>query len=78
MVVIEMPKFGLIMEEGTIGEWYVSEGDHVDAGQAICSVETQKLANDVEAPVSGVITRIIAQEGDVIPIQEPIAEMDQD
>ena len=37
-MVIEMPKFGLIMEEGTIAEWYKNEGDHVDKGEAICAI----------------------------------------
>ena len=38
-----MPKFGLIMTEGTITEWYKNEGDHVEAGEPLLQIETQKL-----------------------------------
>lgn len=78
MITVEMPKFGLIMTEGTISEWYKKEGDHVEEGEALCQVETQKLSNDVEAPVSGILVRIIAQEEETVPIQEPIAEIQPD
>ena len=78
METVIMPKFGLIMTEGTIVEWYKHEGDHVEQGDPICQVETQKLMNDVEAPVSGTLTKIIAQVDDTVPIQEPIAEIQPD
>ena len=78
METVNMPKFGLIMTEGTIVEWYKQEGDHVTQGDPICQVETQKLMNDVEAPVSGTLTKIIAQADETVPIQEPIAEIQPD
>lgn len=75
MITVEMPKFGLIMTEGTITEWYKKEGDHVEEGEVICQVETQKITNDVESPVAGTLVRIIAQADETVAIQEPIAEI---
>lgn len=73
-----MPKFGLIMTEGTITEWYKNEGDHVEAGEPLLQIETQKLTNDVEASVSGTLVKILAQVDDTVPCQEPIAEIQPD
>ena len=73
-----MPKFGLIMTEGTITEWYKNEGDHVEAGEPLLQIETQKLTNDVEEPVSGTLVKILAQVDDTVPCQEPIAEIQPD
>ncbi len=78
MEVVTMPKLGLIMTEGTIAEWYKNEGDHVEAGEPLLQVETQKLANDVEAPVSGTLLRILVQAYETVPCQTPIAEIQPD
>ncbi|MCI5562769.1 lipoyl domain-containing protein [Eubacteriales bacterium SGI.150] len=78
MEIVTMPKFGLIMTEGTITEWYKNEGDHVEAGEPLLQIETQKLTNDVEAPVSGTLVKILAQVDDTVPCQEPIAEIQPD
>lgn len=48
-----MPKLGLTMEEGTITEWLVADGEQVDAGAAVLRIETDKTETDVEAPTSG-------------------------
>lgn len=58
-----LPKWGLTMEDGTLAEWMKKEGDRVEAGEVIALVETEKITNDLEAPVSGVITKILIEEG---------------
>ena len=78
MVKVLMPKFGLIMTEGTISEWYKKVGEHINAGEPLAQVETQKLVNDVEAPVSGTIVSILANVGDTVPCRGYIAEIEQD
>lgn len=70
-----MPKLGLTMEEGTIVEWYVHEGDSFEQGDLIYSVETEKLTNDVEATQSGEILEILVQEGETVPVKEPVARL---
>ncbi|MGI9646554.1 MAG: dihydrolipoamide acetyltransferase family protein [Ilumatobacteraceae bacterium] len=48
-----MPKLGLTMEEGTIAEWLVADGQSVEAGTAVLRIETDKTETDVEAASSG-------------------------
>lgn len=68
-----MPKLGMTMTEGTVEEWRVKEGDAVAKGQAIVSVATDKLTNDVEAPCEGVVLRILAAEGTSVPVSATLA-----
>lgn len=58
-----LPKWGLTMEEGTLVAWRKKEGDRVEAGEIIAEVETEKITNELEAPASGVISRILVDEG---------------
>ncbi len=62
-----MPKWGLEMVEGTLAKWHVAEGTVVDKGQPIMDVETEKIANEVEADTGGIVRRV-AGEGQVIPV----------
>jgi pyruvate/2-oxoglutarate dehydrogenase complex dihydrolipoamide acyltransferase (E2) component len=63
------------MEEGTIVSWLVAEGDHVDEGQPILEVETDKATAELDAPATGFIVAIRpgAVPGAVIPVGETIA-----
>lgn len=70
-----MPKLGLTMEEGTLIEWYIKEGDSFTEGDLIYSVETEKLTNDVEANQSGEILEILVQEGETVPVKTPVANL---
>ncbi|GAF41739.1 branched-chain alpha-keto acid dehydrogenase subunit E2 [Agrilactobacillus composti DSM 18527 = JCM 14202] len=69
---IVMPKLGLTMTEGTVVSWDKQVGDAVKEGDVLATIASEKLTYDVEAPASGVITEIVAQEGDEVPIKEPI------
>ncbi len=51
----QMPKLGLTMEEATIVEWFVADGDEVHPGAPVLSIETDKVATDVEASGSGLV-----------------------
>lgn len=70
---IVMPKLGLTMTEGTVEKWLINEGDQVEEGDPIVEISSEKLSNEVEAPASGTIIKLIAQEGDVISYQEVMA-----
>lgn len=63
-----MPKFGLTMTEGRLSQWCVAPGDRVSAGQILFVVETDKIANDVEAPADGEMIDIVVLEGDTVPV----------
>jgi pyruvate dehydrogenase E2 component (dihydrolipoamide acetyltransferase) len=68
-----MPKMGDAMEEGTIVQWLVSEGDEVSEGDAIAEIETDKASMEIEAEDSGTLAQFIASEGDDVPVGEAIA-----
>jgi pyruvate dehydrogenase E2 component (dihydrolipoamide acetyltransferase) len=68
-----MPQAGNSMEEGTIVEWKVAEGDTVDVGQVLYEVETDKATVEIEADQAGRLARIVAGPGDVIPVKQPVA-----
>jgi dihydrolipoamide dehydrogenase len=70
---VHMPKLGLTMEEGTIEEWKVKEGDTVKKGDIIFSVSTDKMTNDIEAEADGVLIKILVPEGETAPCKSVIA-----
>ncbi|MFK7995248.1 MAG: acetoin dehydrogenase dihydrolipoyllysine-residue acetyltransferase subunit [Granulosicoccus sp.] len=70
---IVMPKWGLAMTEGLIATWNVDEGASINAGDEICEIETTKLANMFESPLSGVLRRRVAVEGEDLPVGALIA-----
>jgi pyruvate dehydrogenase E2 component (dihydrolipoamide acetyltransferase) len=68
-----LPKLGLTMDEGRLVAWLKKEGDHVDAGEALFEVETDKATMEVESPVAGYVRRLLAAGGDDIPVTTVIA-----
>ena len=65
---ITMPKWGLTMEEGTLVSWKVEVGEKVELGAELAEVETDKIVNVLENTQAGVLRRIVAAEGDVLPV----------
>lgn len=75
---ITLPKWGLTMEEGTLVEWLVKEGDAVKEGQIIANVETDKVSNELEAPVAGVVSRILVAAGsDEVKVGEVLCVIEE-
>jgi len=70
---IVMPQMGYDMREGTVVKWYKGEGEEVARGEVIADIETDKATVEFEAYTSGVLRRIIADEGVSIPVGELIA-----
>lgn len=66
-----MPKLGLTMEEGTIAEWLVADGEQVESGTAVLRIETDKTETDVEASSSGLL-HIVGEVGDTFACGERI------
>ena len=66
---IVMPKWGLSMKEGTVNAWLVDEGAQISVGLPILDVETDKIANAVEAPDAGLLRRKVAEAGDTLPVK---------
>jgi pyruvate dehydrogenase E2 component (dihydrolipoamide acetyltransferase) len=68
-----MPKLGEVMEEGKLIEWKKKEGDAVTKGEPILDVETDKAVAEIESTATGVIQKILVQEGETVPINTPLA-----
>jgi pyruvate dehydrogenase E2 component (dihydrolipoamide acetyltransferase) len=65
---IVMPKWGLAMAEGTLVGWSVAEGASIQKGDEIAEIETTKITNVFESPVSGLLRRQTVKAGDIAPV----------
>ncbi len=65
---VVMPKWGLAMQEGTVVGWHAAPGARVEKGQDLLDIETSKIANLLEAPASGRLRRVLAREGETLPV----------
>ena len=72
-VELVMPKMGESIMEATILSWLKKEGDHIEADESVLEVATDKVDTEVPTTYAGVLSEILAQEGDVVPVGEPIA-----
>ncbi len=70
---VVMPKFGLTMTEGTIQQWFKSEGATIKAGEPLFEVETEKVLYEVEAPSDGTVARLLYSVESVVGVGLPIA-----
>jgi len=70
---VKMPKWGLTMTAGTVTDWIRQEGDEVSEGEPLLTVETEKAINDVEAPASGLLRKIVAVSGEEVAVSSPVA-----
>lgn len=70
---IKIPALGESVTEGTIAEWFKQPGDAVAADEAICSLETDKVAVDVPSPVAGIMSEHRAAVGDTVEVGAVIA-----
>ena len=66
------------MEYATISRWLKREGEHVTAGEVLLEIETDKVTQEVVAPVSGVLRTIYAVAGDEIRVGEVMGTLDGD
>ena len=73
---VELPKWGMTMQDGTIAEWLKEVGDEVEEGEPIAVVETEKVNTDLEAPESGVVREILVQEGETVEVGTVLARID--
>lgn len=64
---ITVPKWGLEMEEGTLVEWHIEEGQDISAGEDLVEIETEKVTNVVESPVSGTLVKRLGAEDETYP-----------
>jgi len=71
--ILSMPKWGLAMKTGLVVEWLKKPGEHVQHGEPIVEIESEKATNEVEAPVTGIMRWIEVKEGDSAPVGASLA-----
>lgn len=77
-VEVILPKWGLTMEEGTVSEWRKREGDTVAEDEIIADVETDKITNELPAPASGILAKILVQAGETVEVGRVLALIAED
>lgn len=65
---ITVPPLGESVSEATIAKWYKNVGDQVVMDEILLELETEKVTLEVNAPCSGVVTELLAKQGDVVPV----------
>ena len=74
-VTVELPHVGESVVEGTIGKWLKQPGETVRRYEPLVEVVTDKVTMEVPSPVAGELLRVLAEEGETLPMGAPIAEV---
>lgn len=72
-----MPQMGESVVEGTISKWLVHEGDQVSEDQPLCEISTDKVDTEIPSPAAGTIAKIVAQEGETLPVGSVLATIEE-
>lgn len=76
-VEVNLPQFGMGMTEGAIIAWLKNEGDAVVEGEEIAEVEAEKTTIMVVAPESGILSKILVQPDEVVPVFTALALIEE-
>ncbi|WP_417259973.1 alpha/beta fold hydrolase [Celeribacter sp.] len=75
-VILKMPRLGETMEEGTVSDWLLAEGESFERGAPLIEFETDKTAVEYPALGRGKLVRTLVSKGDIVRLGEPIAQID--
>ena len=70
---IKVPVLGESVVEATVAKWMKNVGEKVNADEPIVELETDKVSLEVPSPKAGVLTDIVAQEGDTVEVDAILA-----
>ncbi len=70
---VVIPQIGQSIAEATIVKWFKKAGDSVDKGEILVEIGTDKINTEIPAPESGIVEKILVQEGETVPVQTDIA-----
>ncbi|MEO6420919.1 MAG: dihydrolipoamide acetyltransferase family protein, partial [Polyangiaceae bacterium] len=74
---VTLPQLGESVSEGTITKWLVREGDVVTKEQPLVSIGTDKADSDLPSPVAGRVAKLLAKEGDVLPVNAVLCQVEE-
>ena len=72
-VEVRLPQWGMGMSEGIITEWFKKVGDPVREDEPLAEIESEKAAQELESPATGILVEILAEPGDAIAVRTVIA-----
>jgi pyruvate/2-oxoglutarate dehydrogenase complex dihydrolipoamide acyltransferase (E2) component len=75
---VRLPQYGMTMHEATIVRWLKQVGEHVEEGEPIAEVETDKMTVELEAPEAGVLAAVEADAGTTVAVRTRIAVIEAD
>jgi 2-oxoglutarate dehydrogenase E2 component (dihydrolipoamide succinyltransferase) len=75
---IIMPKLGESIEEATITNWFVKEGDKVEEDDVLLEIATDKVDSEIPSPVDGFVKKVLFKKDEVVPVGTVIAIIDLD
>ncbi len=75
---IIMPKMGESIEEATITNWFVKEGDRVEEDDVLLEIATDKVDSEIPSPVEGIVKKILFKQDEVVAVGTVIAVIDMD
>jgi 2-oxoglutarate dehydrogenase E2 component (dihydrolipoamide succinyltransferase) len=73
---VVLPPLGESVAEGTIAQWLVKEGDRVERDQPLVEVTTDKVDVEIPSPCAGIVARIVAAAGEVVPVGAELARIE--
>ena len=76
MVDIIMPQLGESIAEGTVVKWLIPVSGMIQKDQSLLEVETEKVALEIPSPATGVLSEIIVQEGETVPVGTLLARLE--
>ncbi|HZO16824.1 MAG TPA: dihydrolipoamide acetyltransferase family protein [Polyangiaceae bacterium] len=77
MIDVQMPQLGESVAEGTVTQWHVKPGDFVRREQPLLEVATDKADSEVPSPSDGVVVKLVANEGDIVPTGGVLCTIDE-
>ena len=70
---VTMPALGESVSEGTVTRWLKSEGDHINVDEPLLEVSTDKVDTEIPSPVAGILTKIVVQIDQTVPVGAELA-----
>lgn len=70
---IAMPKIGKQMQQGVVTKWLKAIGDYVEEGELLFEMQWDNGVTEIEAPVSGILSEILVEAGNAVPVKEKLA-----
>ncbi|MFQ5883224.1 MAG: dihydrolipoamide acetyltransferase family protein [Candidatus Methylomirabilales bacterium] len=73
---VVMPQMGQSVAEGTVVQWFKQEGERVEKDESLLTINTDKIDVEIPSPEAGVLSRILVQAGETVPVGTPLGYID--